>query len=49
MDKGEKKMDKGDFPGSPVTKNAGSISGQVTKIPHASELLSLKGPTMEPA
>ena len=46
----------GDFPGGPVVKNptlsmrdAGSIPGQGTKIPHAMEETSLSATTTEPA
>ena len=44
-----------DFPGGPAVKNppsnagdAGSITGQGTKIPHAAGQLSLRAATTEP-
>ena len=49
-------MEAPDFPGTPVVKNppciagdTGLISGQGTKIPQASEKLSLRVATTEPA
>ena len=53
--KRKKKLKKeGDFPGGPVVKNppsnardAGSIPGQGTKIPHATGQLSLRATTAE--